>query len=797
MTFTLVGNLADFGADPRAGVRVRIVGTPRIKVDDGTIYSDQPETVTTDSTGAFTADLISTPGLWYRVSTPFVRAINPVHVAAYTPDPDDPTTGVAFAAGVTVDLADVMDEDPTPGYDGVFLGGGGGVPTAHTHPASGISDSTATGRAVLTAATQADARTAIGAGTSSLVVGTGAGDAKAGNYQPTAANISDSTATGRTLITATDAGAARTAIGAGTSSLAIGTTAGTAAEGNDARLSLSLNSKAKTDGTDETSKVQAELDQLRAAGGGTLVLPGGTVTINGTLTLGNDGATPPKQPALRIVGQGTHWSGRGTAPVGGTILDITGSDPYGKLKTNGLGLLAIHGVTFRDLSADDTPFIYTTNTTLHIAECSFVGSKITGHDQDCVILGGPDQVEGGAGWSDGFQGYGSLIEDCFFSNIRRGVVGQAFANAVKVERLTAWTTCGNANGGFIEWDGKPSGGVQVVAGGTISDCLIEMTRYKYGIVLHNTIGMDLRGNSFYDYDATVSTAGILLDTTATGNRVLNGASVSGTKPAVIDLSGRNIVSPIEQGIPTVHAARQVYPFGVTTTSSDGRGGVAMNPAGHCATVRAVFTSSYAAARIGTAAATSVTDAATTSGSNTITSATAAFTVADQGTAIGGTGIPSGTRITAVVNATTAILTKAATATATGVTVTFGRPDGTLTEQVHFGRQHWQALGAAPTASVGAGTGSGGTATLAGTDVTGRLTITTGTTPTAGVLGSWTPAITYVGSARVQLTPRNAATAALFVTGVWVGGTTGSQSINTVAAPAASTVYEFDYLALES
>ena len=40
MTFTLIGNLADFGADPRAGVRVRIVGTPRIKVDDGTIYSD-------------------------------------------------------------------------------------------------------------------------------------------------------------------------------------------------------------------------------------------------------------------------------------------------------------------------------------------------------------------------------------------------------------------------------------------------------------------------------------------------------------------------------------------------------------------------------------------------------------------------------------------------------------------------------------------------------------------------------------------------------------------------------------
>ena len=51
-----------------------------------------------------------------------------------------------------------------------------------------------------------------------------------------AAQISDSTATGRSVVTAADAVAARIAIGAGTSSVALGTTAGTAAEGNDARI---------------------------------------------------------------------------------------------------------------------------------------------------------------------------------------------------------------------------------------------------------------------------------------------------------------------------------------------------------------------------------------------------------------------------------------------------------------------------------------------------------------------------------------------------------------------------------
>ena len=105
-------------------------------------------------------------------------------------------------------------------------------PEVHTHTATQISDATATGRSVLTAASQAAARTAIGAGTSSLALGTTASTAKAGNYQPTAANISDATTVGRNVLKAADAAAARTAIGAGTSSLGLGSTSDTAAPGN-------------------------------------------------------------------------------------------------------------------------------------------------------------------------------------------------------------------------------------------------------------------------------------------------------------------------------------------------------------------------------------------------------------------------------------------------------------------------------------------------------------------------------------------------------------------------------------
>lgn len=89
--------------------------------------------------------------------------------------------------------------------------------------AADISDATATGRSVLTAASAATARAAIGAGTSSLALGTTSSTAKAGDYQPTAANISDASPIGQTVLTAASAAAILTAIGAA-SAAAVGDT---------------------------------------------------------------------------------------------------------------------------------------------------------------------------------------------------------------------------------------------------------------------------------------------------------------------------------------------------------------------------------------------------------------------------------------------------------------------------------------------------------------------------------------------------------------------------------------------
>lgn len=116
---------------------------------------------------------------------------------------------------------------------GTADGGGGGGPV--TIVVADITDATDTGKAVMLAADAAEARTAIGAGTSSLALGTTADTAMAGNTTipaaPTWANIS-----GKPAIVAAgaDQAAARAAIGAGTgsSNLALGATAVTAKAGD-------------------------------------------------------------------------------------------------------------------------------------------------------------------------------------------------------------------------------------------------------------------------------------------------------------------------------------------------------------------------------------------------------------------------------------------------------------------------------------------------------------------------------------------------------------------------------------
>jgi hypothetical protein len=110
-----------------------------------------------------------------------------------------------------------------------------------------------------------------------LAIGTTSTTAKAGNWKPSSADISDASAVGKGVLTAEDAETARTAIGAGTSSLTIGTTSTTAKAGNYAPAWVDVSGKPTTF-TPPTATAtvvggvkQAEVTPLVASGDATAV----------------------------------------------------------------------------------------------------------------------------------------------------------------------------------------------------------------------------------------------------------------------------------------------------------------------------------------------------------------------------------------------------------------------------------------------------------------------------------------------------------------------------------------------
>lgn len=105
-----------------------------------------------------------------------------------------------------------------------------------------------------------------------------------GQGEISAARIVDATATGRAVLTASDAVAARSAIGAGTSSLALGETATTAARGDDPRLSDARiprpHSHTVADVTDLVEAMQDVVGAMIAAAGGSYDDEAGTITLS-------------------------------------------------------------------------------------------------------------------------------------------------------------------------------------------------------------------------------------------------------------------------------------------------------------------------------------------------------------------------------------------------------------------------------------------------------------------------------------------------------------------------------------
>jgi hypothetical protein len=293
---------------------------------------------------------------------------------------------------------------------------------------------------------------------------------------------------------------------------------------------------AKGDGvTDDTAAFTAAIAAAMTTGQG-LQISAGTFRIDGQIVIANDGATPPTQKPLKVRGAGAYASGRGTAVNGGTVLDMRFSGAYGKLVTSGLGLLEIEGVTFKDSAGTTTPWLYTTNTTLRVHDSAFVGTKTgTACDQDAIVLGGTQPIEGQGGLDHGFQGYGTVIRDNFFDRVRRAVYLRVYANATTIADNTIWRNSGgDATSAAIEVEGYAGTVAEFDSGGMISGNLIEMPGYAWGIRLTRAIRFALIGNNFYD-PSTPSQAMIRFETGAYQNTIIDGYGSN-------DISGTPMVS---------------------------------------------------------------------------------------------------------------------------------------------------------------------------------------------------------------------------------------------------------------
>ncbi len=135
-------------------------------------------------------------------------------------------------------------------------------------------------------------------------------------------------------------------------------------------------------------------------------------------------------------------------------------------------------------------------------------------------------------------------------------------------------------------------------------------------------------------------------------------------------------------------------------------------------------------------------------------------------------------------------------------------DGTFTGLVSAGRisadeleilgdlvvtRHIDSGGASPSISGGAALGSGGTASVSGTDTAGTVTLNTGGGPSTGIMATITFNRSFTGTPHVVISAIDANGAVL---DVYVTRTSSTFVVRAASAPSASTTYTFDYIVIE-
>ncbi|MCA0234962.1 MAG: hypothetical protein LCH81_01115 [Bacteroidetes bacterium] len=281
-------------------------------------------------------------------------------------------------------------------------------------------------------------------------------------------------------------------------------------------------------GADITANLQKLLDTIYVHGGGKITFNAGTYRINGKVKprVNYNGLNAPNSPDIVFEGASSFNSGNYLSPVGGTILDCRyNGDTIGVFQFRSTGKTEFSRITFIKgaTGLEGTPFIHTTFRTLHIHDCAFIGFSATSRCAG-IILGGDVAYEGvspaDTSFYNGFQGYGTVIENNFFNFINTGVRFKTYANAVVVTNNNFWNGCG----GLAAITITPA--AANCYGNVISNNLIEMSAYSYGILLGRANGNSIIHNNFFDPVPGTSKANVRA-LQLTNNMVVSGG-VGGT-----------------------------------------------------------------------------------------------------------------------------------------------------------------------------------------------------------------------------------------------------------------------------
>lgn len=319
------------------------------------------------------------------------------------------------------------------------------------------------------------------------------------------------------------------------------------------------------DGTDISSKFNNMLATLNTAGRASkIIIPAGTYRVDDIIVFPKS-ADVPIGRSIPFVFEGAGAYKRGSAaftPVGGTIFNMN----YSGADSARIIMNAATSVTFRDItfvsagSTVDIPTMMTTHSVLTVENCAFEGN---GANDKGIKLGAFTPGFTAVGTQvDAFQGYGSVIQNCYFNKLGRWIEVGTFGNDIDILNNVGW----NQNNGDCAIYINDFAAAQNSVGGTITGNLFEMNNYLYGIQMISASSYVISGNGFYDH-GTSAIADIRFESTAGFNTVILG--FHGNAVAYSDASGTNTIIDSRQN------QRSMYPQGLRTPQMEvaGAGGV--------------------------------------------------------------------------------------------------------------------------------------------------------------------------------------------------------------------------------